>query len=386
MIYAKNLASSTKCDCLRAIPGNNPMRFEALNVFRFIAALIIVIFHFQFPFIIIYKNVNLTIPGFFFDGPDMVTFFFVLSGFVMTISYYSKESLDRNYWLNRISRIYPVYFFALLLTIAAFGISKMDFALILNLTLLQSWFPQYALAINGPAWALSVEAFFYVSFPLILFYLKRKEYNPLKVISAAVLFWLLTQIILTILLNSRFYKGVGSYSHEYIFHFPLPHLCSFILGIAGGYLIIKNQQLLQLPKFISYSCVILTSIGGFFLVGSMGMIQRLIGFRIPTGASLLGPLFLIFILSIVAISDTSASRFLSNRLFILLGAASYALYILQLPINNLLYRFVLPLPSLGEGMNLILFIFINIILSIIAFYIIEKPGQIMVKTLFKRGT
>jgi peptidoglycan/LPS O-acetylase OafA/YrhL len=69
-----------------------------------------------------------------------------------------------------------------LLTIIAFGISQFDFALILNLFLLQAWFPQYVMAYNGPAWFLSVQVFFYAIFPIILYYIKKQNYKPYHMI------------------------------------------------------------------------------------------------------------------------------------------------------------------------------------------------------------
>jgi len=350
------------------------LRFEALNVFRFVAAIIIILFHLNFPRDIVYKNINFHIPTILFAGPCMVTFFFVLSGFVMTIAYYNQSNdllLSRNYWLNRVSRIYPVYILALLLTIIVLGVNHVDPALIFNLVLLQAWFPHYIYALNGPGWALSVEAFFYVSFPLALFYLRKKDHYPYHLILIALSFWVLTQTVLTALLNSSLYGGVYSDLHEYIYHSPLPHLSSFLLGIAGGYLIIKRQNLLRLPEYISFGLFFSVIIIGSYMIGNWN--QQIIGVHIPANASFFGPLFLLFILSTAMINNTYLGRILSNRLFLILGASSYALYILQYPIHELLYKSIFPISGISEGRNMCIFLVIEIILSIITFYIIERP-------------
>ena len=357
-----------------------PLRFDSLNIFRFLAALTIVFFHFRIPVSISFWSTDLHVPTSFFDGPDMVTFFFVLSGFAMTLSYYSRENPGRSYWINRAARIYPVYLFSLLLAIIASGRYSLDFVLMLNLGLVQSWFPQHVMEINGPAWALSVQAFFYALFPLVLFQIRRRGYDPYNVILASGMFWLLTQAVLTALLNSSLYQDVGSISHEVIFHSPFPHLCSFILGIAGGYLLIKEQYLLQLPRRRSYGLIILAA---FILLifGCAGVFQRSIGLRIPTGASLFGPAFLLLILSIAMAWNTPFSRLLSSRPLIILGSSSYAVYLLQMPLYTLLYRFVLPLPGISEGMNLYIFLFAEIGISILTFYIIERPGADLIRHL-----
>ena len=366
------------------------MRFEAFNIFRFITVIIIILFHLNFSPNINYKNIAFHIPLIFFDGPDIVTFFFVLSGFVMTISYYERGNsllLDRNYWLNRISRIYPVYLLALLLTIIAFGISQFDFALILNLFLLQAWFPQYVMAYNGPAWFLSVEVFFYAIFPIILYYIKKQNYNPYHMIFISLFLWLITQITLVILINSSLYEGVaGSFWHEFIYHSPLPHLCSFLIGMAGGYFIIKKQDFLNLPKYISYGFFILIILGGPYIIGHQGVFRQLTGLSIPFAASFFSPLFLLLILSIVMINNTFLAKILSNRLFLILGASSYALYILQQPMHKLLYQSIFPFSGISEEKKLLIFLNLEIILSIIAFYTIEIPGKMILKNLFQEKT
>jgi peptidoglycan/LPS O-acetylase OafA/YrhL len=103
------------------------MRIEALTFYRFLAAIMVVVHHF---------GNNLVSRDFAFQ---MVTFFFVLSGFVLTVAYYPKaEFSTKSYAINRIFRIAPVYLIALALAI---GSNSKATAIILNLTFLQSWFP-----------------------------------------------------------------------------------------------------------------------------------------------------------------------------------------------------------------------------------------------------
>lgn len=71
-------------------------------------------------------------------GPPMLSFFFVLSGFVMVVAHFNKpnESLH-SYYLSRVARIYPVYLFALLFMAAlSFGYGINDFY---SLVLLLFW-------------------------------------------------------------------------------------------------------------------------------------------------------------------------------------------------------------------------------------------------------
>jgi peptidoglycan/LPS O-acetylase OafA/YrhL len=106
------------------------------------------------------------------DGQQAVTFFFVLSGFILTYSYFQPENLlglrtsRKDFWIARVARIYPVYALALLLaivpivhgTFVTHTIPMPQFvgAILCCPILLQAWIPPIALGWNGPAWSLSV--------------------------------------------------------------------------------------------------------------------------------------------------------------------------------------------------------------------------------------
>lgn len=104
-----------------------------------------------------------------------VSFFFVLSGFILAYVYLNTDGSLRgnvgNFWLARLARVYPGYLFAMcLLMLPALRYEDQRVHLALHLTivtvLLQSWFPSLAMIWNPPAWSLSAEAFFYVLFPV----------------------------------------------------------------------------------------------------------------------------------------------------------------------------------------------------------------------------
>ncbi len=135
---------------------------------------------------------------------------FVLSGFVMLVSHYKRENENlRDYYVSRIARIGPVYMLALALScIFYFTHTNNNFtAFILNATFLQSWFPPHALTWNGPAWSLSVEAFFYLTFPLVLISIKNSQISCKNFAILAFVFYCFTQVMLSNLMTSGFYSG-----------------------------------------------------------------------------------------------------------------------------------------------------------------------------------
>ena len=183
------------------------MRIEQLTFTRYIAALTVVFFHYGitvFP-----ANVPWLTP-LLAAGPIAVSYFYVLSGFIMAIAYYRPDKQARplnakRYWWARFARIYPVYGLALLLIMAAkYQSSGSDpITVALSLSMLQAWIPSYPLSLNAPGWSLSVEAFFYLCFPLLLLWVQRHHLSQLSI--AAVVLWFVTQIGHTLLLNSAAY-------------------------------------------------------------------------------------------------------------------------------------------------------------------------------------
>src|SRR5690349_7408412 len=79
------------------------------NLIRFMAASIVVFYHFGGSTGL--QNYSTVLLA----GPQMVTLFFVLSGFVMVIAYHEQADLNPyKYYLSRFARIFPLYFLAML--------------------------------------------------------------------------------------------------------------------------------------------------------------------------------------------------------------------------------------------------------------------------------
>ncbi|KAJ1683814.1 hypothetical protein LUZ63_020959 [Rhynchospora breviuscula] len=110
--------------------------------------------------------------GAFRFGYTGVTFFFVLSGFVLTWSWRRGDTFG-GFVLRRVARVYPSHLVtALLILLVPLPLYASDFPLpvvLSNLTLTQAWFgPAFVTSLNGVSWTLSCEAFFYVCTPVLL--------------------------------------------------------------------------------------------------------------------------------------------------------------------------------------------------------------------------
>lgn len=116
-------------------------------------------------------------------GSNAVSFFFVLSGFILTYNYadsllkgLSASDYKRFVW-DRLARVYPVHVLTLLLVVPIAMLSPnhpLDWrALPFHLLLLQCWWPSssppWFSYLNTPSWSISCEWFFYVLAPLAIF-------------------------------------------------------------------------------------------------------------------------------------------------------------------------------------------------------------------------
>ena len=135
---------------------------DVFQSLRFVFVMMIFMSHFA------YRDVNPFDAG----GDCGVAFFFLLSGFVMSMGY-GRSITDGSfrfghYIRRRIQKIYPLHLFCLILFILLFR-PELDSKLPLNVLLLQAWIPDsaYYFSYNGVAWFLSCLLFCYLLFPFL---------------------------------------------------------------------------------------------------------------------------------------------------------------------------------------------------------------------------
>ena len=153
------------------MPTPRPKHFAALSGLRFLAAAGIVVEHWQGFAAQDYLSF-LHVGGF-----HVVSFFFLLSGFVLSHAYARMETEPQagRFLFARIQRVFPVHLVCLALVIALVPRCRhlaltLPGVLLVNLFLLQSWMPDCAFisAFNPPSWSISADLFCYLCFPLLI--------------------------------------------------------------------------------------------------------------------------------------------------------------------------------------------------------------------------
>lgn len=173
-------------------------RFSVLDAFRGLFAMVIVFFHM--------KDYNWVTNNAFVNNGDLfVSFFFVLSGFVIAFVYYDKiknRSTLFEFIRNRFKRLYPLHLYTLLV-FAAFELTKVYLSrhgyfehlepsnnnlqtflsnvFLLNATTIAG----SGLNWNYPSWSISAEFITYLIFGLLMFLFRKN--NLVKMIVTALI-------------------------------------------------------------------------------------------------------------------------------------------------------------------------------------------------------
>ena len=294
--------------------------------------------------------------------------FFILSGFVLARGYaataWNRNSLIR-YGAARVARIYPVYMFSLLViapfvyedlfSTAQSRILQGKLLLLVDYSLaLQGWTGTLPVHWNTPAWSLSCELFFYLCFPLVLLLWRCTGWRRSLGAAAAAL---LLPILLLLAGLPDDWK-------------PLVHLGDFLLGIATAG--VYDSLVRRRPGLVGqgYWLYLPAASLGIILIAAPSLVDRWTPLDVW-----LRPLNAILLLGL-ALGGGLVARALSTPPSLLLGKASYALYILHIPVlwwykRSWIYHLASPWPA---GAALI-YIAGAVVISALVFKLIEEPAN-----------
>ncbi|MFI1863977.1 acyltransferase family protein [Streptomyces jumonjinensis] len=229
-----------------ATPGRTRVnRLDSLTGLRFPAAFVVFLYH---AALLAFLGVPWLSSGSaataYYDavahaGALGVTFFFMLSGFVLTWSARDTDTAPR-FWRRRFLKIVPNYVLVWALAMVVFAAPFTDMTVgLLNLFMIQVWYPDFAInfGVNPAGWSLGVEAVFYLLFPLLLHWIKKIPAHRLNlwvlgVAAGIVATPLLSELLVpagTAMMDTEPDTSVNQYFFSYIL--PLPRVLDFALGI-----------------------------------------------------------------------------------------------------------------------------------------------------------
>lgn len=271
-------------------------------------------------------------------GGSAVSFFFVLSGFILTYVYKDQLTYARvpKFYYKRWARIWPLHLVCLIVTIYVVGMLVIDYEMLaVNLTLLQSWVPnsKWVFSFNGVSWSISTEMFFYFMFPFFLIGGQKRFWIKY------LLLWVTVLAAVKGLQILDHQPAWDDYDFERACHVnPFLRLPEFCTGMGVGF-IFFNRGTQRSRSWLADSGIeiaALSLIPGFSLVlreyGIVGLVRRA-EWGGPAMALWVQYTAMVFVFAIVIYvfsrSQGIFSKLLGSRALVFLGEISFALYMIH---------------------------------------------------------
>jgi len=249
----------------------------------------------------------------------LVAFFFVLSGFVMVWSARSGDTAGR-FWRRRAAKILPnhVLLWALCLVLLV-GSSATLISTVPTLLLVQNWLPILEMnhGTSVVAWSLSVEAFCYLMFPLLLPLVRRLPATALWP-AVGVVFMAIVAVptaALFVTVGAPLpHLGITETQYWLVFLLPPVRMLEFILGMLLALILLEGRR----------APVGITTAGALVVAGLV--LGQLLPAVYAFAAVCSLPLGL-FLLALADADRAGTTSLLRTRAAVWLGDTSYAIYL-----------------------------------------------------------
>lgn len=349
-------------------------QLDALTGARGLAAWFVVLYHIRLA---LPDSVPHWLIAILAKGYLAVDLFFVLSGFVMWLTYGDKFQRDGlsaapAFLWRRIARIYPLHLVILLATIAyastLAAVGKADAAqypfaeLPLHFALMQNWGLTDHLTWNDPSWSISTELAAYLILPIVAVTLFRKSWPPLACSIGA--------LCLALALHLWFAsQGAATLGHDIVRNGALRCLSGFFAGVlvAMGWRARPAAWATHLVLMVSLALLALWL---------AGLVPETLA--VP----------LCFTCLAYWLADTSSARGnpLASRIAVRLGDVSYSTYLAHF-LMWIVFKHLFVSDASNVSLPLIaLYLAAVYVASELLYRMVEAPGRSMLQSLGNRGT
>jgi peptidoglycan/LPS O-acetylase OafA/YrhL len=271
---------------------------------------------------------------------NIVSLYFVLSGFILTYVYSSRQQFEKwRFLLARIARLWPAHVAAIfLIWLVApdfigpkFSLGKLATTLVMA----HSWVPSpdYWLSFVPAAWSISTEFGFYLCFPFLVYKWERTWLWKL----AASFLLLCGVIVLMEAEQAHLIRWMGPPWRLWLYVHPLSRLFEFTLGMSTfqlwrGFARKINNELIAATTWECLALVFLLftlwhAPAWAALVAKSGFFgSKFVSLWLMAASCCFGSAALIFVL---ALEQGLIARLLSYSVAVLLGELSYSIYLIH---------------------------------------------------------
>ena len=312
-------------------PGTGRRRSDKLHSLtglRFVAAFLVVLCHVGINLLPnVARDQVFVLHVFYGFGSVGVSFFFILSGFVLTWVARDTDSVPQ-FWRRRFFKIYPNHLVTLLAAvllavIAAHALSTRD--TLATLFLVHAWIPDqdqlFNLWSNTPTWSLSCELLFYLAFPFVLNLLRKvrpeRLWRGFWITFAAIC---AVPFVALLLPSGGLHRGTGlPWLHMWFMtFFPPVRMLEFVLGMFTALIVIHGRWVKRWPLPVALA---VAAVGA---IAAGGATPPVLGFVAVSA------LPLVFLVGAAANADINrGGSSLGGRVMVFLGEISFALYLVH---------------------------------------------------------
>ncbi|MGC4892197.1 acyltransferase family protein [Micromonospora sp. DT31] len=250
-----------------------------------------------------------------------VSFFFLLSGFVLTWAWRPGEALGA-FWRRRFVKIFPSHLAVWGAIMLLFGSSIPLITWLPNLLLVNSFvnIPAVQLGVNAPSWSLCAELLFYALFPLLIVGVRKISESRLWWWAAGMLAGMAMVTLITLYIIPDTPKSplipLSFPQMWFNYTFPVTRMFEFVLGMLLARLVLAGRW----PRVGVGPVLALLALG---YIGAMYIPQ-------PFNFSLVMAIpFSVLICAGASADIRGVTGFLGNRWMIWLGKVSFGFYLVQ---------------------------------------------------------
>lgn len=369
--------------------GARAMRLDSLTGLRWVAAFAVFLNH---------VATLLPVPhthALFALGSSGVTFFFVLSGFVLTWTARDGDRVGAFYG-RRFARIWPMLAvgallaFALQLPDAPDGQAhRLTVILISSVLLYQAWVPGWILGGTSPVtWSLACEAFFYALFPLLSRFVLRRSLRRLAGAAVALLLvgWGIRLWLWHVYPPQARPPFTGVDGMIFGTYAPVARLWEFLLGMVAAAAMRRGARS---PLTVRWAAALL---GAGLLVLWLCRDQAwrsFIGYDVLSQVT--APLYALLVMALAARDLAGGRSWLRSRPMVRLGEWSYAFYLLHFTVlfeiattvldrGNIAEFYLRPVPESWSNAGwALLALAISASASALLYLVYERPVEIWLR-------
>jgi peptidoglycan/LPS O-acetylase OafA/YrhL len=340
-------------------------RAAGLDLFRVVAAVMVLLFHCN----IHHESSFGPLTGFVSMGAVFMTAFFMLSGYVLFLTYKDKSLVQapalKNFYLKRIFGIFPLYLVVAVLYVVTLGEESVFQNLVLlpiELLGLQSVFSTlFPVSHNGGTWFISCLLFAYLAFPLMQEVVKqmttRTKWMSLAICSA-ILFWspLVVHTFKTDSIYSNpFFRGLEFFIGVLLCSLPIRDGIAKILATWKALLV----EVLLLVAGVSIAVRLNIFVGNYMLYDWIVI-----------------PLFACMILTLASLKSP---RLQNSKVLRYASAASYAFFLAQ-TFNTEIENWLFAACDIQNNvLQIVMSVVLCAVMAIALHELVEKPCAKMLK-------